>query len=165
MELVPYTEDDMWLTEALETDPRVMAELGGPWPREKIPEIHQRRMAAIAKGAWSMKVMPESVGRPVGAIGIWESEHEGEPISEAGWTILPEHQGRGYASEALRLLLERADAEGKWGDIHAFPGVTNAPSNAMCRKFGFELVGQEDIEYGGRPLRVNHWVRRRVVQP
>jgi RimJ/RimL family protein N-acetyltransferase len=165
MELVPYTEDDMWLTEALETDPRVMAELGGPWPREKIPEIHRRRVAAISKGGWYMKVVPERGGQPVGAVTIWLSEFQGQPISEAGWTILPEHQGRGYASEALRLLLERADAEGKWGDIHAFPGVTNAPSNALCRKFGFELVGQADVEYGGRPLRVNHWVRHRAGGP
>jgi RimJ/RimL family protein N-acetyltransferase len=162
VELVPYTDDDMWLTEALETDPRVMAELGGPWPREKIPEIHRRRLAAIAKGAWSLKVVPEPGGQPVGAVMIWNSEFEGQPISETGWTILPEHQGRGYASEALRLLLARAAADGRWADIHAFPGVTNAPSNALCRKFGFELLGETDVEYGGRPLRCNHWVRRRT---
>ena len=38
---------------------------------------------------------------------LWSSEHEGEPISEAGWMILPEHQGRGHASAALAALLER----------------------------------------------------------
>ena len=32
MELVTYTQKDLWLTEALETDPVVMAELGGAWP-------------------------------------------------------------------------------------------------------------------------------------
>ena len=30
MELIEVTPDDEWLTVALETDPRVMAELGGP---------------------------------------------------------------------------------------------------------------------------------------
>lgn len=160
MELVPYTHDDIWLTERLETDPRVMAELGGPWPLEKIPEIHERRMTAIANGGWNFKVVPEPGGRPVGTVMLWQSEVEDQPISEAGWMILPEHQGRGYASQAILLLLERADEDGGWGDIHAFPGATNVPSNALCRKFDFELVGELDVEYGGRPLRVNHWVRR-----
>lgn len=159
---MPYTDGDMWLTDALETDPRVMAELGGPWPREKIPEIHRRRVAAIAEGGWYLKVVPVSGGLPVGAVMIWHSDFEGRPISETGWMILPEHQRRGYASEALLLLLERADADGRWADIHAFPGVTNAPSNALCRKFGFELLGEVDVEYGSRPLRCNHWVRRRT---
>ena len=31
-------------------------------------------------------------------------------------------------------------------------------SNALCRKFGFELIGEETIDYGGRALRCNHWV-------
>jgi RimJ/RimL family protein N-acetyltransferase len=150
----------MWLTEALETDPRVMAELGGPWPAEKIPEIHGRRLTYIANGSWYFKVVPEPGARPVGAVMVWPSEVDGESLSEMGWMILPEHQGQGHASAAVRLLLERIRTEGRWGDVHAFPGVTNAPSNAICRKFGFELVGEIEVDYGGRPLRVNHWVLR-----
>jgi RimJ/RimL family protein N-acetyltransferase len=158
MELVTYTEKDLWLTEALETNPVVMAELGGAWPIEEIPGIHERRLGHIAKGAWNFTIVPEPGARPIGGITLWRSEWDGEPISEAGWMILPEYQGRGYASEALRLLLERARADGRWGSIHAFPGATNGPSNALCRKFGFELRGEVDVDYGGRPLHCNHWV-------
>jgi RimJ/RimL family protein N-acetyltransferase len=81
-------------------------------------------------------------------------------VSEAGWAVLPQHQGRGYASAALARLIEHAREDGRWGDIHAFPGASNGPSNALCRKAGFELVGKETIDYGGRPLRCNHWVLR-----
>ena len=158
MELAPYTDDDLWLTRALETDPRVMAELGGPWPDEAIPRIHERRLESIAGGTWWFTLVPEAGGRPVGMLGIFGSEHRGHAISEAGWSVLPEHQSKGYASAGLALLLERAHADGRWGAIHAFPGATNAASNALCRKFGFELVGQETVDYGGRALRCNHWV-------
>jgi RimJ/RimL family protein N-acetyltransferase len=158
MELVPYTDEDRWLTETLETDERVMAELGGPWPRDAIPAIHERRLKSIAAGTWWYTVVPEPGQPPVGMIGIFGSDLDGGPISEAGWSILPAHQGRGYASEALRILLERALADGRWGPIHAFPGVTNGPSNALCRKFGFALVGERTIDYGGRALRCNHWI-------
>lgn len=158
MELVPYTDADMWLTEALETDERVMAELGGPWPVDAIPAIHARRIDSIARGTWWFTIVPTPGDGPVGMIGIFGSEVDGRAISEAGWSVLPQFQGRGYASQALRILLERASADGRWGPIHALPGVTNGPSNALCRAAGFTLVGEQTVDYGGRTLRCNHWV-------
>ncbi len=71
--------------------------------------------------------------------------------------VLPAHQGRGVASAALTLLIERVMAEPRFPSIHAFPSVTNAPSNALCRKFGFVLLGQVDVVYSGRTLHCNHW--------
>ena len=50
--LVRYTDADRWLTEALETDPLVMADLGGPWSPDAIDGIHQRRLTAVAAGGW-----------------------------------------------------------------------------------------------------------------
>jgi RimJ/RimL family protein N-acetyltransferase len=41
--------------------------------------------------------------------------------------------------------------------IHAFPSVTNQPSNALCRRFGFELREETDFLYRGAQLRVNVW--------
>lgn len=161
MELVPYTAEDAWLTEALETDPCVMAELGGPWPAEHAQGAHQRRLANVLDGSiWWFTIVPDPTIGPVGTIGLWPSEADGEAVSETGWMVLSEHQGRGYASAALGLLIERARADGRWGDIHAFPGVPNAPSNALCRKFGFEQVRTLHVDYSGRPLEVNHWVLR-----
>lgn len=157
MDLVPYTDADRWLIEALETDPAVMADLGGPWPLDRIAGIHERRLAYVAAGAWYLKIVPERGARPVGSVSLWHSEWEGRPVSEASWMVLPEHQGRGYATAAVRLLLERARLDGQWGVIHAFTGVTNGASNALCRKVGFQLAGETDIEYGGRHLRCRHW--------
>ncbi len=165
VELVPGTPQDEWLTVALETDPGVMAELGGPWTAEQAKATHARRIALIRDaGTWWFTIRPvrddRAVGEPVGSIGVWDSDWEGEPISETGWMVLPDHQGRGYASAALARVLELAGADHRWGDIHAFPGATNAPSNALCRKFGFELVGGGDADYAGRHFPVNHWVWR-----
>lgn len=161
MELIPFTEADEWLTVALETDPRVMAELGGAWSASEARATHQRRLKSVAEQeTWWLKIVPDAETGPVGSLNLWDSEWEGEPLSEAGWMVLPEHQGRGYATAALRLMLERARAERRWGDIHAFPGATNAASNALCRKLGFELVDGGDADYAGRRFPVNHWVLR-----
>lgn len=153
VELQVYTDADFALSEALETDPEVMRELGGPIEREKLPEIHQRRLAA----PWWFKIVVEEGGPGVGTIGVWETEHGDETLHETGWMVLPAYQGQGIASAALTLLIERARAEPRFPSLHAFPPVTNAPSNALCRKFGFTLLGEDDFEYSGRTLHCNHW--------
>jgi len=155
VELVTYTDADIALTEAIECDPVAMKELGGPVPRSEIPEVHRRRLAA-ADGGWWLKIVPEP-GAAVGTIGIWTSSWEGSPIQEVGWTVLPAFQGRGHATQALRLLLERVRAEPRFTHLHAFPGVTNAPSNALCREFGFSNLGECDVQFRDRTLRCNHW--------
>jgi len=104
--------------------------------------------------------VPDRATGPVGSVVLWRSEWEGSQISEAGWMILPEHQGRGHAGAAVREPLTRARAEGRWGEIHAFPSTTNVPSNANCRRAGFEPVGEADVDYGGRMLHCNHWIWR-----
>jgi RimJ/RimL family protein N-acetyltransferase len=105
-----------------------------------------------------LKIVPEPSGPAAGAIGIWETEHQGAQIHETGWMVLPEFQGRGIASAALALLIERARSDPTFGAMHAFPAVTNAPSNTLCRKFGFSLLEEEEFKFRGRTLRCNHWV-------
>ena len=43
-------------------------------------------------------------------------------MSEIGWMVLPEFQGRGIAKTAVRMLLELAGEQERWGLVHAFPG-------------------------------------------
>jgi RimJ/RimL family protein N-acetyltransferase len=157
VELRPYSDDDLALTEALECDPEMMRELGGPVDPAEIPPLHRRRVESVAKGEWWFTIIPEPSSPPVGTIGIWDSSPAGSPIHEVGWMVLPEFQGRGIASEALGLILSRARAEPRFTRIHAFPGVSNAPSNALCRKFGFTHKEERDFEFRGRTLRCNHW--------
>jgi RimJ/RimL family protein N-acetyltransferase len=157
--LRPYVDADRWLTETIETSPVMRADLGGPLAAADIPGIHARRLEGMAADRlWYFTVELEPEGMAVGTICLWSDAVAGELRSEAGWAILHEFQGRGLATDALRLLLERAREDGRWGDIHAFPGVSNAPSNAVCRKAGFEDVGEETVVYAGRQLRCNHWV-------
>ena len=156
VELVPYAEGDLWLTRALETDPEVMKELGGPNSDDVIAAAHRKRLL-VAADDWWLTIVPEPGHRPVGTIGIWPFAWEGEEVYETGWMILPEFQGRGLASAALGLLLGRVRAAPEVDSLHAFPGRSNAPSNALCRKFGFELIGEYEANYAGRTLQTNHW--------
>lgn len=142
-------------------DPVMMAELGGPLPREGI-EGKVRRDAGQAAGGteWIKMIIPDETAPDVvaGSVVLWSHEEGGAQLSEIGWMVLPEFQGRGIGKRAVRMLLELARGDGRWGAVHAFPGVSNAPSNGICRSLGFTLTGAQDITFNGRVLRINHWV-------
>jgi len=164
VELLPYTDGDRELTEALETDPEVMRELGGPIASAELAAVHRRRL----NDPWWFKIVAEPSGPAVGEIGIWARDFGGATIHETGWMVLPAFQGRGMASAALGLLIERVQAEPRFESMHAFPPVANAPSNALCRRFAFSLLEETDVCYAGRTLRCHHWAldtTRRTKSP
>ena len=147
-------------------DPAMMGELGGPLPREGIEAKVRLDVESVEAGLYWVKMITldegagEGVGEVVaGSVVLWSHEEDGESISEIGWMVLPEFQGRGLGKAATRALLgQAARAEGRWGRVHAFPGVTNAPSNGICRSLNFRLLGQRRVEFAGRPLETNHWI-------
>jgi RimJ/RimL family protein N-acetyltransferase len=156
VQLRPYADSDIWLTEELETDPEVMSELGGPQPAESIPGTHARRLKTAETGdAWL--VIEDEPGTAAGTIGVWLRKEDGAEFFEVGWMVRPRFQRRGVATRALALLIERCRSDERIGAIHAFPGASNIPSNALCRNAGFRFVEEREVLYGDRPLRVNHW--------
>jgi RimJ/RimL family protein N-acetyltransferase len=142
-------------------DPLMMAELGGPLPRADMPaKVATDVRRTRADEYWVSMILPDD-DEPetvAGNVALWSHE-DGEQagLSEIGWMVLPEHQGQGLAKRAVHAVLERARDDGRWGVIHAFPGVTNAASNALCRSLGFTLVGERDVVFAGRTLATNHW--------
>lgn len=150
--LEPWGTEDLPLLERLLGDPAMMEHLGGPETPEKIAE----RQARYEQRSDQFKIVHDGEG--VGWVGFWELEWGGETVYELGWAVLPEFQGRGFAGQATVRALELARADGRLRYAHACPSVDNAPSNAICRKAGFELRGQVETEYPpGSPLTVSDW--------
>lgn len=160
---------------AMRCDPRMMAELGGPLPRDGIEAKVAADVATVRSGeGWILMILPDPADPDAvaGSVVLWShpEDHEAAPaggpaaaqdpevmVTEIGWMVLPEFQGRGLAKRAVSQLLDRAAADGRWGTVHAFPGVTNVASNAVCRSLGFTLVGTSTVDYRGRPYTAHHW--------
>jgi RimJ/RimL family protein N-acetyltransferase len=141
-------------------DPAMMAELGGPLPRDGIEAKVRHDVAAVASGsAWILMILPDEADPDTvaGSVVVWSSNEHGQSFSEIGWMVLPRFQGRGVARAAVRAVLERAREEDRWGLLQAVPGLTNSPSNGICRTLGFSLIGQQDVVFSGRLLQTNHW--------
>lgn len=158
MRLRDITMDDLPLYERMLTDPVMMAELGGPLPVDGLADKLRDIVDTVKDGTvWYSVIVVDEAPAGAGTVCVWEHDSHGERINEIGWMVVTEMQGRGLAREAVRAILDRARAERRWPVIHAFPAVTNPPSNAICRGAGFSWVEETDGKYAGRSLRCNHW--------
>jgi RimJ/RimL family protein N-acetyltransferase len=156
--LEPWGEDDLPLLRRLLGDPAMTEHLGGPESEEKLVSRQARYTTLGEAGSGQMFKIVDADGNATGSVGYWEKDWGGGTVYETGWMVLPEHQGRGLASAGTRLVIEEARRQGRHRYLHAFPSVDNAPSNAICRKLGFELLGPCDFEYPpGNQLRCNDW--------
>ncbi|MFB6825408.1 GNAT family N-acetyltransferase [Streptomyces virginiae] len=160
MQLRDVRLDDVDAYVRMRCDPDMMIDLGGPLPREGMEDKVRRDVLSAASGKqWiKMIVLDEAdPGVPAGTVTLWSHLEDGERISEIGWMVLPEFQGRGVGKRAVRGLLARARDDGRWGLVHAFPAATNGPSNGICRSLGFQFLEERDVTFADRILKTNHW--------
>ncbi|HKB34582.1 MAG TPA: GNAT family N-acetyltransferase [Candidatus Dormibacteraeota bacterium] len=164
---MPWGEDDFPLLVRLNA-PEMTEHLGGPETDEQVLLRHQRYVAAARSGifrdsdreyrAFIFKAVLEPGGLGVGSVNFWDREWRGEQVYEMGWGVVPEFQGRGIASVMVGLAVEVARETKRRPAVHAFPSLDNAPSNGICRRVGFELLGEERFEYPkGHWMQCNDW--------
>ena len=86
--------------------------------------------------------------RPIGTCGLFRREGFDDP--DIGWSVLPEHCGRGFAYEAAQAVLKFGFDDIGLTRITAFISAENTPSLGLAKKLGlrFEkmarLVGDDE---------------------
>jgi RimJ/RimL family protein N-acetyltransferase len=157
----PWSDRDQSLLERILGDPEMTRHLGGPRSSEEIAKRHERYLGIVrvdSSKARTFAVVSALNQEAVGWVGYWEIERQGRLAYETGWSILPAHQGCGFATQASLLALKSANQEKCHREVYAFPNVSNPASNAICRKLGFTLVEECDIEHPpGHWMRANCW--------
>ncbi|MHB8243645.1 MAG: GNAT family N-acetyltransferase [Solirubrobacteraceae bacterium] len=139
--LLPWGPDDLPLLEQLMGDPEMMRHLGGANSPQQIAE----RQGRYEKSKDVFKVV--AGGEGVGWVGFWERNWRDQDVYETGWSVIPAFQGRGIAAAAGAQVIAIARAAGTRRFMHAFPVPENGPSNAVCRKLGFTLIGECELEF------------------
>ncbi|WP_406422892.1 GNAT family N-acetyltransferase [Streptomyces sp. NBC_00873] len=160
MQLRDVQLDDVDAYVRMRCDPAMMADLGGPLPYEGMEDKVRRDVRSTESGTQWIKMIVLDERDPAalaGTVTLWSHSDDGEQISEIGWMVLPEFQGRGVGKRAVRALLELARDDDRWGLVHAFPATTNAPSNGICRSLGFQFLEERDVTFADRVLQTNHW--------
>jgi len=103
------------------------------------------------QGEWhQLAVVDLSTGVTVGDVGICVSEAD-KSRAEIGYTVAHAHQGKGYATEAVRLLLDLAFDKVGVGQVIAHALPDNLPSRRVAEKVGMVLTPQL-VEFEGASL-------------
>ena len=111
--------------------------------RAEIEEMADR--APGEPGGWVQFTVEEREGgRIVGDVGF--AVADGEPnVIKVGYTISPQFQGRGYATEAIRALVNYSFEALGAEIVRAHASAENASSIRVAEKVGMRLI--ERVEY------------------
>lgn len=160
--LEPWSEGDFALLIG-NNSPEMTEHLGGPETHAQLIDRHRRYLTLDGRGQMfriALLGVSERGASAAGSIGYWERTWQDEPVWETGWGVLPAFQGRGIAVAAALLVMDRAREAARHRWLHAFPSTDHPASNGVCRKAGFERVGDCDFEYPkGHLMRCSDWRR------
>jgi RimJ/RimL family protein N-acetyltransferase len=90
------------------------------------------------EGGWvQLSVEERDTGRLVGDVGLSRAE---PGVIKVGYTVAPEVQGRGYATEAVRALVDYAFETLGAEVVRAYASADNTPSIRVVEKLGMRLI-------------------------
>lgn len=98
-------------------------------------------------GWFQYAIAPRGDDQLIGDVGV--RLHDNRMQAEVGFTIAGSHQGRGYATEALRAVVDRLFSDGLVR-VAAECDARNVASAALLRRVGF-------VQEGHR--RANTWIK------
>lgn len=154
--LKQFTLDDFPALQACWSTPEMAKISGGEIPTAEAVWARLLRYIghwqALGYGYWA--VFEKATNQYAGAFGFQDAHRDTMPkleYPEAGWTLVPEVRGKGYASEALAAILRWAD-ETFASPVCCIIAEENKRSNYLAERFGFEL--QNYVSYRGKQVRL-----------
>lgn len=110
--------------------------------------------ALLGYGYWS--ITERATGRFVGQAGLADFKREMTPsiegVPEAGYVFSPDCHGKGYATEAMRAVMDWSDEVLKAERTCAIINPDNHASIRVAQKLGFDRV--EDADFAGKTVRL-----------
>ncbi|MGW3246322.1 GNAT family N-acetyltransferase [Streptomyces sp. NPDC001070] len=139
-----FRPDDAPALAAYRSDPAVARYQS--WSEPVPPEAAEELVAEFAAGdpadpGWfQYAVELAATGELIGDIGV--CLHDNRMQADLGFTVAREHQGRGYATEAVGALLERLFTVGGLHRVSAECDARNGASARLLERVGFRAEGR-----------------------
>jgi RimJ/RimL family protein N-acetyltransferase len=113
-------------------------------------------------GGWvQFTVLTREDGELVGDVGVCRDE-EDDTVMLVGYTIDPNHQGNGYATEAVGALVDYAFTKLEADVVRAYADAGNVASVKVAEKVGLLVVEHLEEPYGGGTWHGVRMERRRA---
>jgi RimJ/RimL family protein N-acetyltransferase len=142
----------------LDSDPVVMATLGGPRSRETTAEHLRYDLQRWDEHGLGMYALLNGAAELVGRAGLRSTVLLDRPEVEVAYSLRPAWWGKGLATAVVRRLTDLAKAGQVADGLVATVGRTNPASVRVLQKAGFELQAEierahETMALYRRPLR------------
>jgi RimJ/RimL family protein N-acetyltransferase len=115
-------------------------------------------------GCTQLSVEERETGRLVGDVGLSPADGEAGVI-KIGYTMTPDVQGRGYATEAVNALLTYAFDRLGADVVRAYASAQNLPSIRVAEKIGMRLIERMERRSGDRVYYVVRYEIRKDELP
>lgn len=137
-------EGDLDLIGELWTDPDVTQHVGGPRVRDDVVDFFREyatdpETCAREEGEQWWSIVERASGAFLGLCSLMEKEIEGRVETELDYFLLPAAWGRGYATEAARVLADYAFSTLGLTSLVAIIDPHNAPSVRVAQKLGMAM--------------------------
>ena len=133
--LAPPTLDDAPFVLELLNDPGWLRNIGDRGVRT-LDEARAYIAERFSKTPWF--VVRDATGEPLGMCGL--VERDGLDYPDIGYAYLERHSGKGYATEAARVVLAHARETLGHGKIAAITTPENTASQRVLEKIGLRFV-------------------------
>jgi [ribosomal protein S5]-alanine N-acetyltransferase len=130
--------NDLPLVARLYSEAKVRSFLGGPIAAQ-LAEQRAVELSHQSEQAWAVRPVP-GCSSLLGVV-VLDRHHDLEDI-EVSYLFLPEHWGRGYATEAVRQALAYAFGTMGLRRVVAETQVANTASVRLLERSGFRLLRQ-----------------------
>lgn len=155
LQLSPFKPSDWAFFRSLREDRAIMRYMAAI-----APEKETRRLFAIRLTAPHIFVIrAQGSDTPLGDIGLQISAKYREE-ADIGYTVIPQAQGKGIASEALRAVCDYAFKQTGVKAINAYVLADNAGSVRVLEKMGFVRTQVLEKAYEIDGVRYDDWVYR-----
>lgn len=142
----PFSQGDASNFAALNADPEVMADLGGPLTRGQSDAKLARYLEAYRKTGMSRMAVVGQDGQFLGYCGIMVRELPalGQHL-DLGWRLARHAWGKGHATRAARLVLAETFKNPDIGEVFAYTGPDNMRSQAVMRRLN--MIRRPDLDF------------------
>ena len=150
----------------INADPIVMHFFEVPFTREQSDAAIDRYLAAFDRDGFSFfAAIERNTGTLVGTIGLQTMRDQvpnlPQPTVEIGWRLAQSAQGKGFATEGARTIVDFAFNQLGLHEVVAITAIPNQPSRRVMEKLG--MTHRPELDFDHPRVPAGHQYQRHTL--
>lgn len=141
LKLRKWKNEDFDLFAKMNADPDVMEYFLNVLDRKESDDLANKIVELMEKRSWGLWAVEElKTEKFIGFVGLHKPTYDlpFTPCTEIGWRLSRQYWGKGYATEASKIVLDYAFNKLHLDRVYSFTTVTNSRSRAVMERLGMK---------------------------